>query len=81
MANLTVWLEHVGVLAVFALVLVEQIGLPLPTYPLLIVAGAWSVQGGAAFPRTVLLRALRDVCSLTSRGTPRAGASAAVCCA
>lgn len=53
MANLTVWLEHVGVVAVFALVLVEQIGLPLPTYPLLIVAGAWSVQGGAAFPRIV----------------------------
>jgi membrane protein DedA with SNARE-associated domain/rhodanese-related sulfurtransferase len=53
MANLTVWLEHVGVLAVFALVLVEQIGLPLPTYPLLIVAGAWSVQGGAPFVRIV----------------------------
>ena len=53
MANLTMWLEHVGVVAVFALVLVEQIGLPLPTYPLLIVAGAWSVQGGAAFPRIV----------------------------
>jgi membrane protein DedA with SNARE-associated domain/rhodanese-related sulfurtransferase len=33
-------------LAVFALVLVEQAGLPLPTYPVLIVAGAWSAQGG-----------------------------------
>ena len=51
MSTLTLWLEHIGVLAVFALVLVEQIGLPLPTYPLLIVAGAWSAQGGASFAR------------------------------
>jgi|SRR5580658_2166535 membrane protein DedA with SNARE-associated domain/rhodanese-related sulfurtransferase len=47
MSTLTLWLEHIGVLAVFAFVLVEQIGLPLPTFPLLIVAGAWSAQGGA----------------------------------
>jgi membrane protein DedA with SNARE-associated domain/rhodanese-related sulfurtransferase len=33
---------------VFALVLVEQVGLPLPTYPVLIVAGAWSARGGPA---------------------------------
>jgi membrane protein DedA with SNARE-associated domain/rhodanese-related sulfurtransferase len=51
MSTLTLWLEHIGVLAVFALVLVEQIGLPLPTYPLLIVAGAWSAQGGASLGR------------------------------
>ncbi len=51
MATWTIWLEHIGVVAVFALVLIEQIGLPLPTYPLLIVAGAWSAQGGAAFER------------------------------
>ena len=47
MSILTQWLEHIGILAVFALVLVEQIGLPLPTYPLLVIAGAWSAQGGA----------------------------------
>jgi membrane protein DedA with SNARE-associated domain/rhodanese-related sulfurtransferase len=35
-----------GIPAVFALVLIEQVGLPLPTYPVLIVAGAWSMQGG-----------------------------------
>src|SRR6516164_5052594 len=46
MALLTQWLEHIGVTAVFAFVLVEQVGLPLPTYPVLIVAGAWSAQGG-----------------------------------
>jgi len=47
MAMLTGWLEHIGLGAIFALVLVEQIGLPLPSYPLLIVAGAWSARGGA----------------------------------
>jgi membrane protein DedA with SNARE-associated domain/rhodanese-related sulfurtransferase len=40
------WFEHIGVLGVFVLVLTEQIGLPVPTYPLLIVAGAWSAGGG-----------------------------------
>ena len=45
MSALTGWLEHIGVLAVFGLVLVEQVGLPLPTYPVLIVAGAWSARG------------------------------------
>jgi membrane protein DedA with SNARE-associated domain/rhodanese-related sulfurtransferase len=41
------WFEHIGVLGVFALVVVEQAGLPLPTFPVLIIAGALSVQGGA----------------------------------
>ena len=53
MAALTGWLEHIGVLAVFALVLVEQVGLPLPTYPVLIVAGAWSARGGPAVAKIV----------------------------
>ena len=48
MSALTGWLEHIGVLAVFGFVLVEQVGLPLPTYPVLIVAGAWSARGGPA---------------------------------
>jgi membrane protein DedA with SNARE-associated domain/rhodanese-related sulfurtransferase len=45
------WLEHVGVGVVFVVVLVEQAGLPLPAYPLLIIAGAWSAQGGAPLGR------------------------------
>lgn len=48
MSPLIGWLEHIGILAVFGLVLVEQVGLPLPTYPVLIVAGAWSARGGPA---------------------------------
>lgn len=51
MATLVQWLEQIGVLAVFSLVLAEQAGLPLPTYPILIVAGAWSAQGGPALWR------------------------------
>jgi membrane protein DedA with SNARE-associated domain/rhodanese-related sulfurtransferase len=51
LSTLTQWLEHIGVLAVFALVLVEQVGLPLPTYPVLVIAGAWSAQGGAPIAR------------------------------
>ena len=51
MSVLSQWLEHIGVLAVFALVLVEQVGLPLPTYPVLVIAGAWSSQGGAPIAR------------------------------
>ncbi len=38
-------LEHYGVLIVFAIVLVEQAGLPIPAYPILIVAGALAVDG------------------------------------
>jgi len=49
MATLITWLDHIGVVAVFVFVLVEQAGLPLPAYPLLIIAGAWSAQGGASF--------------------------------
>ena len=47
MSTLIAWLEHVGVVAVFLFVLIDQAGLPLPAYPLLIIAGAWSAQGGA----------------------------------
>ena len=49
MATVIAWLEHAGVAVVFLIVLVEQAGLPIPAYPLLIIAGAWSAQGGAPF--------------------------------
>jgi membrane protein DedA with SNARE-associated domain/rhodanese-related sulfurtransferase len=47
MAELVNLIETYGVLIVFGIVLVEQIGLPIPAMPLLIVAGAMSVNGGA----------------------------------
>ncbi len=55
MATLTQWLEHIGLPAIFALVLIEQIGLPLPSFPLLVIAGAWSAQGGAPIWQTALV--------------------------
>jgi membrane protein DedA with SNARE-associated domain/rhodanese-related sulfurtransferase len=48
MSSVTSWLEHINVVSVFLLVLVEQLGLPVPIFPVLIVAGAWSAQGGPA---------------------------------
>ena len=48
MPTLILWLEHIGLAMIFGLVLLEQIGLPLPTYPLLVIAGSWSVAGGAS---------------------------------
>ena len=50
MANLITLLQQYGVLIVFAVVLVEQMGLPIPAYPILIVAGALAVDGGTPFP-------------------------------
>ena len=48
MSSLTTWLEHISAGSVFLLVLTEQLGLPVPVFPVLIVAGAWSAQGGPA---------------------------------
>ena len=38
-------LQTYGVLIVFGIVLVEQFGLPIPAFPILVVAGALSVEG------------------------------------
>ncbi|WEF30750.1 DedA family protein/thiosulfate sulfurtransferase GlpE [Pseudoduganella chitinolytica] len=48
MANLISLLQEYGVLIVFIVVLVEQMGLPLPAYPILIVSGALAVDEGGA---------------------------------
>lgn len=47
MSALVHLIDTYGVLIVFGIVLLEQIGLPIPAMPLLIVAGAMSVDGGA----------------------------------
>lgn len=57
MPNFIQLLQEYGVLIVFAIVLVEQIGLPIPAYPILIVAGALSVDGDFSWP-TVLAAAV-----------------------
>jgi membrane protein DedA with SNARE-associated domain/rhodanese-related sulfurtransferase len=65
------WLEHAGITVVFLVVLVEQVGLPLPAYPLLIVAGAWSAQGGA--PYGVITAAAVAACLAADLGWYTAG--------
>lgn len=44
-------LRHIGLPLIFLLVLMEQIGLPLPGFALLIVAGSWSVAAGPPVAR------------------------------
>lgn len=46
MANLIYLLQEYGVLIVFIVVLVEQMGAPIPAYPVLIVSGALAMNGG-----------------------------------
>src|SRR5450830_58530 len=46
MANLISLLQEYGVLIVFVVVLVEQMGAPIPAYPILIVSGALAMDGG-----------------------------------
>jgi len=50
MAQLSHLIHVYGVLIVFGVVLLEQIGLPIPAFPLLIIAGALAVDGGANWP-------------------------------
>jgi len=71
MATVIAWLEHAGVAVVFLIVLVEQAGLPIPAYPLLIIAGAWSAQGGAPF--AWILAAAISACLVADFGWYLAG--------
>jgi membrane protein DedA with SNARE-associated domain/rhodanese-related sulfurtransferase len=50
MAQLSHLIHTYGVLIVFGTVLLEQIGLPIPAFPVLIIAGALSANGGANGP-------------------------------
>jgi len=50
MSQLAELLQLYGVLIVFGIVLVEQFGLPIPAYPILIVAGALSVESSLSWP-------------------------------
>jgi membrane protein DedA with SNARE-associated domain/rhodanese-related sulfurtransferase len=45
MTQLLSWVQQYGLIAVFLNVLIEQIGVPVPAYPMLIVAGAMAAQG------------------------------------
>jgi membrane protein DedA with SNARE-associated domain/rhodanese-related sulfurtransferase len=50
MTQLSHLVHTYGVLIVFGIVLLEQVGLPIPAFPILIIAGALAVDGGANWP-------------------------------
>ncbi len=58
MPNLLELLQQHGVLIVFAIVLVEQGGMPIPAFPVLIVAGALAVGGAISWPAAMAVAML-----------------------
>jgi len=71
MASLSHLIHTYGVLIVFGIVLVEQLGLPIPAFPILIIAGAMAVDGGANWP--VFLAAAVVACLISDFFWFRAG--------
>ena len=55
MPNLIELLQLYGVFIVFAIVLVEQGGLPIPAFPILIVSGALAVGGTISWPASIFM--------------------------
>lgn len=49
MSQLTLLIQNHGVFLVFGTVLLEQFGLPIPAFPVLVLAGAMAMQGGASW--------------------------------
>ena len=45
MTEVLAWLQHYGLAVVFVNVLLAQLGLPLPAYPVLVITGALSARG------------------------------------
>jgi membrane protein DedA with SNARE-associated domain/rhodanese-related sulfurtransferase len=54
MSQLSVLIQNHGVLLVFGTVLLEQFGLPIPAFPVLVVAGAMAMDGGASWQLCLL---------------------------
>lgn len=50
MHQITALIQHYGLIVVFLSVLADQGGAPLPSYPVLLIAGALSLAGGAPIP-------------------------------
>jgi membrane protein DedA with SNARE-associated domain/rhodanese-related sulfurtransferase len=66
MASATQFLSTYGYLLLFAWVLVEQLGIPLPATPLLLAAGALSAEGQISFPLALLAALAGSLASDTS---------------
>lgn len=54
MQQIAYLLQHYGLAAVFISVLLDQGGLPIPSYPVLLLAGALSLSGGAPVPAVIV---------------------------
>ena len=54
MSQLSLLIQNYGVLIVFGTVLLEQFGLPIPAFPILVVAGAMAMEGGASWQLCLL---------------------------
>ena len=65
MKSIIGWLEQYGLAAVFINVGLEQLGLPVPAYPVLILTGALRVGGRSLLVAkfsTFNIRAAPDIC-------------------
>ncbi len=58
MSQLAELIQNYGVLIVFGIVLVEQFGLPIPAFPILVVGGAVAADGGLSAPLCLLAAVL-----------------------
>jgi membrane protein DedA with SNARE-associated domain/rhodanese-related sulfurtransferase len=54
MQQITHLIQHYGLIVVFVSVLVDKGGLPIPSYPVLAIAGALSLFGGAGIPQIII---------------------------
>ena len=54
MSQLILLIQQYGVLIVFGTVLLEQFGLPIPAFPVLVLAGAMAFDGGASWQLALL---------------------------
>lgn len=67
----SILLHHYGLLLVFANVLVEQMGLPIPAFPILIVAGALAMLGDFSWQACILTSVA--ACLISDLGWYQAG--------
>ena len=61
MTEPTSLVQHYGLALVFASAFIEQLGLPLPSYPVLLVAGALSYAGGDSLALIIAIGAAGTV--------------------
>ena len=54
MSQLSLLIQNHGALLVFGMVLLEQLGLPIPAFPVIVVAGAMAIEGGASWQMCLL---------------------------